>query len=604
MGTRARGHACRRPESRRLLAIAAVLTVALGLAAEAQAAVRASVARGTLTVTGTPAGERVALRLASGGRLVVDVGDNGTANFTFLRSRFTRIVVRGGLGNDRLRINESNGAFTNTERTTLDGGSGIDTLIGGRYAETLSGGSGNDTVDGNAGADSVVLGAGADVLVWNPGDGSDVVQGGTGLDTLRFNGSVAAEVFAASVNGTGLRLTRNLGSVVMRAQDVETLALNALGGADTATVNDLAATDVDTVDVDLGVGGVGDGAADSVAVNGSGAVDVVQAATSGSTVQVTGLGAQIDVTQSEAANDRMTVNGLGGDDTLAGGILSAVTQLTLDGGVGNDTINGGNGADVLIGGDGNDAIDGNQGNDIGFMGAGNDTFTWDPGDGSDIVEGQGDLDTLRFNGSAGAEIFAASSNGGRLLFTRNVGNIVMDVDDVETLTVNALGGTDSATVNDLAATDVGTVNLDLGVGGVGDSAADAITVNGTVAADVMSLSGSAGTVTLASPAATIAIVDAQPANDTLTINTSSGADLVGASGLASTSVLMTVNGGANDDSLVGSQGNDTINGDAGNDFLNGGDGNDTLNGGADTDTIDGGAGIDTAVNGENVFNVP
>jgi Ca2+-binding RTX toxin-like protein len=238
------------------------------------------------------------------------------------------------------------------------------------------------------------------------------------------------------------------------------------------------------------------------------------------------------------------------------------------------------------------------------MGAGNDTFTWDPGDGSDIVEGQGDLDTLHFNGSAGAEIFTASSNGGRLLLTRNIGNIVMDTDDVETLTLNALGGTDSVTVNDLAATDVATVALDLGVGGVGDSAADAITVNGTVGVDVMSLSGSAGSVTIVSTAVTVSIVDAQPANDTLTVNTSSGADLVGASGLVGTSVLLTVNGGANDDSLVGGQGNDVLNGDAGDDFLNGGDGNDTLNGGADTDTIDGGAGIDTASNGEHVFNVP
>ncbi len=94
------------------------------------------------------------------------------------------------------------------------------------------------------------------------------------------------------------------------------------------------------------------------------------------------------------------------------------------------------------------------------MGAGNDTFVWDPGDGSDIVEGQDGTDTLLFNGSAGAEIFAASSNGGRLLFTRNVGNIVMDTDDVEVLTLNALGGTDTVTINDLAATDVTNVNIE------------------------------------------------------------------------------------------------------------------------------------------------
>ena len=39
---------------------------------------------------------------------------------------------------------------------------------------------------------------------------------------------------------------------------------------------------------------------------------------------------------------------------------------------------------------------------------------------------------MLFNGSAGAEIFEASANGERVRFTRNLGNIVMDLNDVET----------------------------------------------------------------------------------------------------------------------------------------------------------------------------
>ena len=39
----------------------------------------------------------------------------------------------------------------------------------------------------------------------------------------------------------------------------------------------------------------------------------------------------------------------------------------------------------------------------------------------------------------------------RVRFTRNLGTIVMDLDDVENLDLNALGGTDTFTVNDLAA---------------------------------------------------------------------------------------------------------------------------------------------------------
>ena len=138
----------------------------------------------------------------------------------------------------------------------------------------------------------------------------------------------------------------------------------------------------------------------------------------------------------------------------ATGNLAALIEITVDGGAGNDTILGSNGIDILLGGDGNDFVDGQQGNDVAFLGAGDDMFQWDPGDGSDIVEGQDGTDTMLFNGSAGNEIFEASANGGRLRFTRNIANIVMDLNDVEVVDLNALGGTDTITVNDLSGTDV------------------------------------------------------------------------------------------------------------------------------------------------------
>ena len=46
-------------------------------------------------------------------------------------------------------------------------------------------------------------------------------------------------------------------------------------------------------------------------------------------------------------------------------------------------------------------------------------------------------------------------------FTRDVANITMDLNDVETIDFNARGGADTITVNDLAGTDVTEVNLDL-----------------------------------------------------------------------------------------------------------------------------------------------
>ena len=58
------------------------------------------------------------------------------------------------------------------------------------------------------------------------------------------------------------------------------------------------------------------------------------------------------------------------------------------------------------------------------MGDGDDTFAWNPGDGSDTVEGQGGNDTLLFIGANVDEKIDISANGIRVAaFSRDVGNI-------------------------------------------------------------------------------------------------------------------------------------------------------------------------------------
>ena len=79
--------------------------------------------------------------------------------------------------------------------------------------------------------------------------------------------------------------------------------------------------------------------------------------------------------------------------------------------------------------------------------------------------------------------------------------------------------------------------------------------------------------------AKVQITNAEPANDTLTVNALAGDDAVDASRLRSSSVALTLDGGAGDDVLVGSSGNDTLFGREGDDVLRGGPGQDVLDGG-------------------------
>ena len=122
-------------------------------------------------------------------------------------------------------------------------------------------------------------------------------------------------------------------------------------------------------------GGGGDGAADSVIVNGTAGDDVAVVNGSAGSASVIGLAAQVNVTSAEPANDRLTVNALAGDDVVdASGLAADAIQLTENGGDGNDVLIGGAGDDTLIGGPGDDVLFGGPGNDILDGAPGNDTI--------------------------------------------------------------------------------------------------------------------------------------------------------------------------------------------------------------------------------------
>src|SRR6476469_665557 len=149
---------------------------------------------------------------------------------------------------------------------------------------------------------------------------------------MLFNGANIAEKFDVSANGSRIRFTRDVASITMDLNGVEGIDLNALGGADQVTVNDLTGTDLTQLNVNLAAtGGAGDGAADTVIVNGTNGNDNVRLFGSGTSVSVTGLPTLVNVTGTEGANDALVVKGQGGDDGLDASLVNDnVVKLTLD----------------------------------------------------------------------------------------------------------------------------------------------------------------------------------------------------------------------------------------------------------------------------------
>jgi Ca2+-binding RTX toxin-like protein len=534
-----------------------------------------------------------------GGDMVNVNGTDGPDTMQILPSPvagYARVVVSGFTapvdvtGALTLRVNGLGGPDTIVGNTgiaalnipiILDGGDGDDIITGTDAADIIYGGAGNDTITGGRGNDLIFAGEGDDTVIWNPGDGSDSVEGQGGNDTLQFNGANISERIELSANGPRLRFTRDVAAITLDVDGVEKVNIQALGGADTVTVDSLTGTAVTQVNIDLaGVAGTtnGDAAADTVVLNGTAGADIFNIAANGSAVEISGLGAVVHVVNAELANDRIAitgvggdtvnvngtdgpdlmqilpssvtgyarvvvsgytapidvtgaltlrVNGLGGPDTIVGnnGIAALNIPIILDGGDGDDIITGTDAADIIYGGAGNDTITGGRGNDLIFAGEGDDTVIWNPGDGSDTIEGQGGNDTLQFNGANISEHIDLSANGPRLRLTRDVAAIALDVDGVETVNIRALGGADNVVVNSLAGTAVAQVYIDLGSStGTGDGAIDTVTVNGTAGPDTFNITANAGVVTVTGTTPQVQIAHPEVANDTLVINGLDGTD--------------------------------------------------------------------------------
>lgn len=308
----------------------------------------------------------------------------------------------------------------------------------------------------------------------------------------------------------------------------------------------------------------------------------------------------------EALVTRVQLSGGDGDDRLSTEAVRAGVRTLVVGGAGNDHLQGGDASEGLAGGVGNDTVIGGRGDDVALLGAGNDSFRWAPGDGSDRVEGGAGRDTQLFLGSSADENVRIVNVRGRISFTRDVGSITMNLNDVEVFDTDLGTGRDTTTVGNLAATDARLIVNRLGnnpgsqgrVIGYGTRLADTVTVQATTSAQ------GAAALVRGLPAA-INLIGAG-IEDQLELRTSSGNDRI-TSTVPAGALTLTADGGSGDDQLLGGDADETFVGGSGDDVVDGNRGNDSADlgegdldlfiwdPGDGSDTVDGAAGTDVLV---------
>jgi Ca2+-binding RTX toxin-like protein len=625
----------------------------------------------------------------------VSVTAGGGADEFRVTGALDGLMVDGGAGDDTL--------IGGSGADTLIGGSGHDFVDGNANLDTIALGSGNDTFQWDPGdsSDSVAGDLGTDTFTFNGSSiGEDLRLTANGAAT-RFTRNIAnvttelaafEQVNVRALGGVDVLTVGDLAGTGMRSVSADLRGFDGTGdvAADRVVVvgtdgpdKAVLATDgttgrVDGLSVDVHATGMeaadtvtaallaGDDTAQASAAptgtaqvgadGGEGTDTALYAGTSGDDeIGIAPNGGPVAAfvaggpTFNLTAVESLLVKGGSGDDAInALNGISQLTDLTLDGGSGDDSVRGGDGDDVLNGGSGNDLVDGNRGTDTVHGGTGNDHLQWDPGDQSDVLEGDGGTDTLDFNGSNAGELITLAANGPRVTVFRNIANVTLDTDGVEVAAIRALGAADDVSIGDLTGTDLRQVAVDLrAFDGTADLAADRVTATGTDGADTVTLGSDGATAVISGLEPVVRVTGAEP-QDLVRAALLDGDDAIRSSAVPTGEARVDADGGAGTDTATytgtgdgdqittspdgsaartfapgapqmgvtaveelvvkGGEANDTLgavgnvaplthltlDGGNGEDVLRGGNGSDTLLGGNGDDLVDGNQGADSA----------
>ena len=230
-------------------------------------------------------------------------------------------------------------------------------------------------------------GPGADNDTITSGVGNDSLDGGTGLDQARFG--VAAGDFAVTKDGDVYTVVSAEGVDTLTQVEEFVFGDTTLDAADMDALAEMHANDP------LLVGGAGNdgltGTEGADRINGGAGNDTI---TSGGGDDL--IWAWEGDNSITSGDDNDTLFSGSGHDTIDAGNDNDL----INSGAGGDSIDGGAGDDTIHAGDDNDWISGGTGDDVLFGDAGADTFVFNSGHDTDVINDFGiGIDTLRLSGA-------------------------------------------------------------------------------------------------------------------------------------------------------------------------------------------------------------
>ena len=297
-------------------------------------------------------------------------------------------ILSGGNGNDTLNGGDGDDKLYGWDGDdTVAGESGNDILDGGNGNDILNGGSGNDILNGDEGNDTLIGGKDDDILnggtgddtyVFNKGDGKDTITDDEGADTIKFGEGISKEDLivkrvARIDDRTGRKEYSDI-AIFFKNSPNDSITIQNVIDSNKNRDNNI----IENFEFANG---------DKLSFE-----DIKKLSLIGtdSNENIVGYVHTHNIIKGEGGDDKLY--GQGWNDTMYGGDGNDL----IEGGSGNDTLIGGKGNDILNGGIGNDILIGEAGDDTLNGGADNDTYVYNKGDGNDIIEEWGGIDTIKF----------------------------------------------------------------------------------------------------------------------------------------------------------------------------------------------------------------